>query len=127
MPGEIPPGVGLAAVTDPLAEARLQNSRSALQAGDATVGSKERERLEKACQGFEAIFINLLLKEMRKTVPEDGLLPTSSAMRTWRELFDNQLAETLASRKEMGLAKMLYQQLQDQVPEKKPGGSEKNI
>jgi flagellar protein FlgJ len=119
MPGEIPPGVGLAAVTDPASEVRLQRSRRAVAVDKVDGGQAKQARLQKACQGFEAIFIDMVLREMRKTVPDDGLLPTSSATRTWRELFDNQLAETLASKQEMGLAKMLYQQLQNQAGGKK--------
>ena len=93
-------------------------SRQHMQAElDAAVAGKNRvgreAKLQKACQGFEAIFINVILQEMRKSISDDGLLPTSSATRTWQQLFDNQLAETLASRQEMGVAKMLYQQLQE--------------
>lgn len=69
--------------------------------------------LREACQGFEAIFLNFMLQEMRKTVPEGGVIPTSSAGRTWQQLFDNQLAENLARRQEMGVARMLYRQLQE--------------
>ncbi|MBN2809593.1 MAG: rod-binding protein [Deltaproteobacteria bacterium] len=91
-------------------------SRRKMQVEDAAAAGKsgaERDaKLQKACQGFEAIFLNVILQEMRKSIPEDGLLPTSNASRTWQQLFDNQLAENLASRQEMGVAKMLYQQLQ---------------
>jgi Rod binding domain-containing protein len=112
MPGEILPAFGFKAIGDPTAEVRQCRF---LGVGD---GGGGKAGLAEACQGFEALFINMLLQEMRKTVPDDGLLPTSNAMRTWQQLFDNQLADALASKQEMGLAKMLYQQLQDQVGEK---------
>ncbi len=118
MPSEILPAFGLKAVGDPAAEVRQHRARNAAEAATAFDGGGNGAGLAEACQGFEALFINMLLQEMRKTVPDDGLLPTSSAMRTWQQLFDNQLADTLASRQEMGLAKLLYQQLQDLGGEK---------
>ncbi|NPA24783.1 MAG: hypothetical protein GXO34_03030 [Deltaproteobacteria bacterium] len=113
MPGEILPAFGLKAVGDRAADVQLRRSQTAAAALDSAGEAEKKAKLDEACQGFEALFINMLLQEMRKTIPDDGLLPTSSAMRTWQQLFDNQLAETLASKQEMGLAKMLYQQLQD--------------
>lgn len=119
MPSGILPGVGLTAVQDAAADFQRQKLQSEIDLAEVDKSNADRAaKLEKACQGFEAIFINTLLQEMRKTVPDDGLLPTSNAARTWQQLFDNQLAETLASRQEMGVAKMLYQQLQEGMSKK---------
>ncbi len=104
---------GLVSANNSSVEAKRQNMQVEIDAVAAGKTSAGREaKLQKACQSFEAIFINTILQEMRKSIPDDGLLPTSNATRTWQQLFDNQLAETLASRQEMGVAKMLYQQLQ---------------
>ena len=120
MPSGILPSFGLAAANDAAIDVRRQNLESDIDIAGACKHCIDRDaKLRETCQGFEAIFINTLLQEMRKTVPDDGLLPTSNATRTWQQLFDNQLAETLASRQEMGVAKMLYQQLQGGMGEKK--------
>jgi len=120
MPSGILPSIGLAAAQDASTDIQRQKLQSEIEVAKIDKNQTERAaKLQSACEGFEAIFINTLLQEMRKTVPDDGLLPTSSATRTWQQLFDNQLAETLASRQEMGVAKMLYQQLQGGVSEKK--------
>ncbi len=120
MPSGILPSVGLAAAQVAAGDARRQKLQAEIGLAEADGSRAEpAAKLQKACAGFEAIFINTLLQEMRKTVPDDGFLPTSNAARTWQQLFDNQLAETLASRQEIGVAKMLYQQLQQGVHEKK--------
>lgn len=120
MPSGILPSIGLVAAQDAATDIQRQKLQSEIEAAKIDRNSTDRAaKLQKACQGFEAIFINTLLQEMRKTVPDDGLLPTSNASRTWQQLFDNQLAETLAARQEMGVAKMLYTQLQGGVSEKK--------
>lgn len=111
---------GLVSADNSTNDLRRQNMQTEIDAAATGKTSADREaKLQKACQGFESIFINAILQEMRKSVPDDGLLPTSNATRTWQQLFDNQLAETLASRQEMGVAKMLYQQLQEMEGEKK--------
>ncbi len=120
MPSGILPSVGLAVAQDVAIDVQRQKLQSEIEFAETDKNLADRTaKLQKSCEGFEAIFINTLLQEMRKTIPDDGLLPTSSASRTWQQLFDNQLAETLASRQEMGVAKMLYQQLQGGVNEKK--------
>ena len=114
MPTGILPTLGSVSAGNAAMDVSRQQMQTEIDAAATGKKSTEREaKLQKACQGFEAIFINVILQEMRKSIPDDGLLPTSNATRTWQQLFDNQLAETLASRQEMGVAKMLYQQLQD--------------
>ena len=44
--------------------------------------------LRKIAQDFEAVFVNLLLKEMRKTVPEGGLLGSDAGAKVYREIMD---------------------------------------
>ncbi len=120
MPSGILPSAGLAMAQDATGDMQRQKLQVEIELAEVDKNRVDRAaKLQKACEGFEAIFINTLLQEMRKTVPDDGLLPTSNAARTWQQLFDNQLAENLASRQEMGVAKMLYQQLQQGVNEKK--------
>lgn len=120
MPTGILPTLGLVSAGNAAMDVSRQQVEIEIDAVAAGKNRVAREaKLEKACQGFEAIFINVILQEMRKSIPDDGLLPTSSATRTWQQLFDNQLAETLSSRQEMGVAKMLYQQLQEMEVGKK--------
>ena len=120
MPSGVLPTFGLVSAGNSATDVRRQDLQIELDAVAIGKTCAAREaKLQKACQGFEAIFINTILQEMRKSIPDDGLLPTSNATRTWQQLFDNQLAETLASRQEMGVAKMLYQQLQEMEGEKK--------
>ncbi|MCD6534371.1 MAG: rod-binding protein [Deltaproteobacteria bacterium] len=119
MPTGILPAFGPSAgnlATD-VSRQQLETEIDAVATGKNRAGREEK--LQKACQGFEAIMINVILQEMRKSIPDDGLLPASNASHTWQQLFDNQLAETLASRQEMGVAKLLYQQLQDAEVERK--------
>lgn len=70
------------------------------------------KRLRQACTEFESIFLYNLFKEMRRTVPKSGLLPSAPGKDTYEMMFDQKVAEDLSRRGEgTGLQKILYEQL----------------
>jgi flagellar protein FlgJ len=74
-----------------------------------------REALGKAATEFEALFVQRLLKSMRASLPQDGLL-SSNTMRTYTAMYDQQMAQQLAG-KGLGLADMLIGQLKGSLPQ----------
>ena len=76
--------------------------------GKAAAGKPDS--LAAASQHFESLFLGVMLKEMRKTVPESGLLK-SDALDTYQQLFDQQVALSLSRAGGIGLAKQLTTQL----------------
>ncbi len=74
-------------------------------------GDKSPEKLKEAADQFEALFIHRLLKEMRKTVMKSDLLGDGFGGEIMRDMFDEQLAEKIASSSQLGLAEMLVKQL----------------
>ena len=76
-------------------------------------GSPDNTRLKKAVREFEALFVTQMLQEMRKTVPEDGLLQGGSGPnKMYHDMLDEQLGYALSQGRGMGLAQALYRQLQ---------------
>lgn len=75
----------------------------------------EKAALHEAAKQFEALFVQILLKQMRQASPGDPLLGGSQGQ-LYRELYDSQLALHLAERKNLGIAKMLTQQLSRYLP-----------
>jgi flagellar protein FlgJ len=71
--------------------------------------------LKQVSKDFEAIYINMLLKSMRKTVPETGLFGNDSASDTYQEMFDEQLAVQMSQGQGLGLADVIYRQLSKEV------------
>ena len=69
---------------------------------------KDQKELREACEEFEATFINMLFKEMRKTV---GTGDTSFALNTYQEMFDDEIASAVSKGKGIGIADMMYNQL----------------
>lgn len=68
--------------------------------------------LKKATQQFESYFLNELFKEMRKTVPQDKLLADDgNGKQIFQDMMDQKLSDNMSSRGDLGLAKMMYDQL----------------
>ncbi|MGB7919704.1 MAG: rod-binding protein [Desulfobacterales bacterium] len=69
-------------------------------------------RLREACSEFEALFINLLLKELRATVGKSGLMDGGRAEEVYTGMMDTEMARDLAAKGGIGLAAILYRQLE---------------
>lgn len=69
------------------------------------------QKLMEVCRQFEAIFVNMMLKQMRATVTEGGLTEKSHARGIYESLHDEKLAEEISKGQGVGLAKELYKQL----------------
>jgi peptidoglycan hydrolase FlgJ len=87
----------------------IQTINSTTQGGEVSKIDAEKKRLHKACQDFESIMTNYMLKSMRQSVmraedPEKG-----------REMYEGMMDETLAGEMSktggQGLSELLYQQL----------------
>lgn len=78
--------------------------------GDGGEALKEK-KLRKACGDFESIFIYQMLKTMRKTVPESGLLKKMEGKDSYEMISDQKVSEELAKKGGMGLQPVLFKQL----------------
>ena len=77
----------------------------------------DEEKLKKTCRDFEAIFIHKLLKDMRATVPQSGLLDGGSQQELYRSMFDEEFSKNLAAKGGVGLGKILYRNLSQPRPD----------
>lgn len=70
--------------------------------------NKDLKKLKEASQEFEAYFINMLFKEMRKTIQEGGLVEKSQARSTFETMLDEEMSKNLSKQGGVGLADMIY-------------------
>ncbi len=73
-------------------------------------------QLRKAAQGFEAILLRQMIGAMRSAKLGDDLFG-SSATQTYRELSDQQLADSLARNQSLGLAALVEAQFRHKEPD----------
>ena len=77
--------------------------------------STDDQKLMEACQEFESIFLYMMMKEMKKTVPEDGIVEKSQGTIMFEEMHLEELAKDMSKGDNgIGLAKELYNQFKQQ-------------
>lgn len=69
------------------------------------------KKLREACQGFEAMFLNIMYKAMRDTVPENSLFGDSNADKILQDMRDTEMVNQMSKAGGVGLGDMLYKQL----------------
>ena len=80
--------------------------------------SLDKKKLKKACEDFEALFIEKLWKEMKKTIGSDGLL-NDPIDNQYLDMFDYDFAKKLSEDGGgIGLSKYLYNNLVEQLEQK---------
>ena len=64
-----------------------------------------------ALQEMEQYFARLIMREMRSSLPDDGIFPRSAERQNFEEMLDEALSAEMARSGQLGLAKMLEEQL----------------
>lgn len=73
--------------------------------------------LDQASRQFESLLLNLMIREMRATVPESSLLPTSMAQDMFTSMLDEKYADSMAESGGIGLHRLIIEQLKDVASE----------
>jgi len=79
-------------------------------------GNMQAQKLKKACADFESLFLNYMLKSMRSTVTEGGIVDQSEESKMFKTMFDENLAKEIAASGGLGLGDILLKQLSDKTP-----------
>ncbi len=87
------------------------------QAAPLTAVQKEAlAHLHKVATQFEGIFVDMLLKSMRNTVPKNSIFGKQSlSENVFGSMLDQQRAQAIAASGSFGLAKVLEQQMRSAV------------
>lgn len=88
----------------------VYNDLSSLQQLKAQSADKPQEALQEAAKQFESLFVTMMVKAMRDTLPKDGMF-ASSNMESYQEMFDQQLALDLSRKGGLGMADLIARQM----------------
>jgi flagellar protein FlgJ len=93
-------------------------------AGQATLKAdsqktKDLASLKKSCQEFESMFLCEMVKAMRKTIPDGGLLPKDNATEIFQEMLDTETIRQGSSSQSLGIADAMYDQMAKLIENKK--------
>lgn len=93
-----------------IANASNYNDFSGLAELRLKAGENPGEAAREVAQQFESIFVGMMMKSMRATLPKDGMF-SSHQMEAYQDMFDKQLALDLSSKGGLGLADMIERQI----------------
>lgn len=92
------------------AASKLENK---IRVAQYSTGDKQKNQLKKVSQEFESLFIAQLLKVMRETIEESGLMEGGFGKSIYTDLFDQEVARSMAKRGVLGISDLLYKNLSD--------------
>lgn len=70
--------------------------------------------MHEVAKQFESLFVTMMMKAMRDTLPKDGLF-NSSALDSYQSMFDQQLSLDLSRHGSLGLASVIERQLSQTI------------
>jgi murein DD-endopeptidase MepM/ murein hydrolase activator NlpD len=82
-----------------------------LRAAARAPGESQKTDVKKAAQEFESLFVSYLLKVMRETVEESGLMEGGLGKDIYSDLFDQEVARGIAQQSVLGIGDMIYKRL----------------
>lgn len=91
--------------------------------------SKVDPKVLAAADGMEAVFLDMMMKEMRQSVGEDPASPSSQATKIYTSMFDSEVAQRAAEQGGLGISDSIIAYLQsngytgNQGPAQRTGGT----
>lgn len=77
--------------------------------------TEDKERLMKVCQEFESIFLNMVFKEMKSTIPESDFVEKTFDREVFESMYIEEMAKVSAKSGGIGLADEIYKSLTREV------------
>ena len=87
-----------------------ENERGAVSSRVGSDQAGGEKKFEKASRLFEEMMIGILVKEMWKTVPKGGMMPTSTGMDVAQEMYQKELAKEMSRAGGLGLSREINEQ-----------------
>ncbi len=88
------------------------NPITAAAMGAPNVEAFREARSEQAFKELEGLFLKELLKEMRKSTPDEGIFKRSHATKMYEEMLDEVFSQAMADSRQFGIAKQIAAQVQ---------------
>lgn len=98
---------------------KIQNGVSLKPSSPQELKAQRETQLREAAKMYETHFLNEMVKSMRKTVGDEdgGLIKKNMAEKIFGEQLDNQYVENWANKGGVGLADMIYNQINERYLE----------
>lgn len=101
---------GTASIMD-RANIAMKNAADAQRLRKEQEQKRYEKKVREACQGFETMFLSMMYRQMRATVPDNTLFGNSNSQKIWQSMLDDSMMEQVSKSGGVGLADMIYKQL----------------
>ena len=114
-----PDGIGLAGNNSILQVNKQKNTRQGFEdLLKKAVDTEDSVQLKKACVQFEQLFLQMVFKQMKASVPRSDFFPSSYARDVFESMMDEKLMEKAAESGGLGIAETMFRQLEKQLENK---------
>jgi flagellar protein FlgJ len=113
--------MNVSGINNNMVSTNIENAKSQAQNSNfenvlkKAYNDKDKKELKKVCQQFEQMFMGMMLKEMRATVPKADPSENDFAQQTFQDMLDDKYTEESSKGKGIGLSDMLYKNLVKQM------------
>jgi flagellar protein FlgJ len=98
-------------IGDPKMAQQLSLEHISTQVPTQTRADDSPEAIREVARTFESLFLNEIMKNMRKTLPEDGLLNGGFANNVFNSMLDQEYSSIASQSGQFGLAEVIARQL----------------
>lgn len=98
-------------IGDPKAAQQLGLDHISTQVPSKSSIEDTPEAIMEAARTFESLFLNEIMKNMRKTLPQDGLLNKGFANNVFNSMLDQEYSQIASKSGQLGLAEVIARQL----------------
>lgn len=96
----------------------IHKVQKALPLQETTTSEKVKTQFREVSDMYEKHFLRELMKSMRSSVPESGLVKVNGAEKIFREQLDNEYVEKWGEKGGVGISDMIYKDLVDKFGER---------
>jgi len=76
------------------------------------LSTRDAKSLKRSCREFEAIFLQSMLKSMRKAIPDSGFFEKNTAQEIYQDMLDAEISKEMSKHQSIGLADQMYRQME---------------
>jgi peptidoglycan hydrolase FlgJ len=96
---------------------KMERMQQSLKSGKLSQSVENAPKLKEACAEFESLFISYLLKEMRATIPKNGLISGGRAEEIYTSMLDTEISKEMASQRGIGFSSLFLDRLESRPGE----------
>lgn len=108
-------------------ELNLSTSKSKAEQGEfeemlkAAQNEKDEKKLLEQCKQLEAVFVNMMFKQMQSTVDKSKLIDGGFGEEVYNDMLTEKYSEEATKGKGIGLAQVMFKQLSKNITNKSEG------